>query len=42
MCDTTNRVIFETRDEYQRKAIAEKIIRLLDSEVKISPLVLEG
>ncbi|MFK5927183.1 MAG: P-loop NTPase fold protein [Desulfuromusa sp.] len=33
---------FEMRDEYQRRLIAEKIIRLLESEVKISPLVIDG
>jgi len=41
MYDTQNRVTFKTRDEYQRKAIAEKIINLLESEVKISPLVID-
>lgn len=33
---------FEIRDEYQRKPIAEKIIRLLESNVKVSPLVIDG
>ncbi|WP_158247323.1 KAP family NTPase [Geothermobacter hydrogeniphilus] len=42
MCDKQNRVTFETRDEYQRKPIAEKIIRLLESDAKVSPLVIDG
>lgn len=42
MCDTQIRVTFETRDEYQRKPIAEKIIRLLESEAKVSPLIIDG
>ncbi|RLF05522.1 MAG: hypothetical protein DRJ64_05485 [Thermoprotei archaeon] len=42
MCDTQDRVTFDARDEYQRRPIAEKIIRLLKSEVKISPLVIDG
>lgn len=42
MPEEQDRVTFETRDEYQRKPIAEKIIRLLDSSVKVSPLVIDG
>jgi len=42
MCDTQDRVTFDARDEYQRRPIAEKIIRLLESDVKISPLVIDG
>jgi len=37
-----NRLTFGTRDEYQRKPIAEKIIRLLESGAKVSPLVIDG
>ncbi len=33
---------FNDRDEYQRKAIAEKIITLLSSEIPISPLIING
>ncbi len=33
---------FEFRDEYNRKPIAEKLIRLLESDVDISPLVIDG
>ncbi|MGE4345586.1 MAG: P-loop NTPase fold protein [Geoalkalibacter sp.] len=42
MAEEQNRVTFETRDEYQRKPIAEKIIRLLESGAKVSPLVIDG
>ena len=37
-----NDMTFDLRDEYQRKPIAEKIIRLLESETKVSPLVIDG
>jgi len=33
---------FEDRDEFQRKSIAEKIIKLLDAPVDISPMVIDG
>ncbi|MFP2424685.1 KAP family P-loop NTPase fold protein [Enterobacter ludwigii] len=33
---------FENRDEYKRKPIAEKIISLLESPLKISPIVIDG
>lgn len=33
---------FADRDEYFRQPIAEKVIRLLASEVKVSPLVIDG
>lgn len=33
---------FDTRDEYQRRAIAEKLETLLDSNLDISPLVIDG
>lgn len=42
MSEEQNRFTFETRDEYQRKPIAEKIIRLLESDAKVSPLVIDG
>lgn len=42
MPEEKNRFTFGTRDEYQRKPIAEKIIRLLESGAKISPLVIDG
>ncbi len=42
MPEEKNRLTFETRDEYQRKPIAEKIIRLLESGAKVSPLVIDG
>jgi Tat protein secretion system quality control protein TatD with DNase activity len=33
---------FETRDEFQRKPIAERIIQLLASDIDISPMVING
>lgn len=33
---------FESRDEYKRKPIAEKIISILESPLKISPIVIDG
>ena len=42
MPDEQARLTFATRDEYQRKPVAEKIIRLLESGAKVSPLVIDG
>lgn len=33
---------FEDRDEYLRKSIAEKIIKLIDAPVDVSPMVIDG
>lgn len=33
---------FADRDEFQRQPIAEKLIKLLDSEIDISPVVIDG
>ncbi|RCQ02754.1 hypothetical protein APT20_23565 [Escherichia coli] len=33
---------FDTRDEYNRKTIAEKIVTLLESPISISPIVIDG
>lgn len=33
---------FDYRDEYQRKPIAEKIIQLLESDIPLSPLMIDG
>ena len=33
---------FELRDEYNRKPVAEKIIKLLESDVDVSPMVIDG
>jgi len=33
---------FETRDEFQRKPIAEKVIRLLESDTQVSPMIIDG
>lgn len=35
-------ITFEVRDEFQRKPIAEKVISLLDSEIQVSPMVIDG
>jgi len=35
-------ITFETRDEFQRKPIAEKVINLLSSDIKVSPMVIDG
>lgn len=39
---TLEEISFETRDEYKRKAIAENVIRLLTSSIKVSPMVIDG
>lgn len=33
---------FDDRDEYQRRPIAQRVIRLLSSEIGVSPLVIDG
>ncbi len=33
---------FSSRDEFTRKPIAEKIIKLLDSDIEVSPLIIDG
>lgn len=33
---------FEARDEFNRKSIAEKVIKLLRSDITVSPLVIDG
>lgn len=33
---------FDSRDEFTREPIAEKIIKLLDSEIEVSPLIIDG
>ena len=35
-------ITFEVRDDFQRRPIAEKVISLLDSEVQVSPMVIDG
>lgn len=42
MPEKLDKITFDTRDEYQRKPIAEKIIRLLASGSKVSPMVIDG
>ena len=33
---------FDERDEFQRRSIAEKAIKLLKSDIEISPMVIDG
>jgi len=33
---------FDSRDEFSRRPIAEKIIKLLDSDIDVSPLIIDG
>ena len=33
---------FDSRDEFIRKPIAEKVIKLLDSDIDVSPLIIDG
>lgn len=33
---------FDKRDEFKRKSIAEKVIKLLEAEIDISPMVIDG
>ncbi|MBK8454875.1 MAG: P-loop NTPase fold protein [Thiofilum sp.] len=33
---------FDLQDEYNRKAVAEKVIKLLTSDIKVSPMVIDG
>lgn len=33
---------FDTRDEFKRRAIAEKVISLLDADIDVSPMVIDG
>ena len=33
---------FDKRDEFNRKPIAEKIITLLESDIDVSPLLIDG
>lgn len=42
MNNKDNKFTFNFRDEYQRKAIAEKIITLLTSGIGVSPLIING
>ncbi|MCK4502647.1 MAG: hypothetical protein KAU22_06390, partial [Desulfuromonadales bacterium] len=42
MTEQQGRITFNVRDEYQRRPIAEKIIHLLESDTKVSPLVIDG
>lgn len=35
-------ITFETRDEFNRKPVAEKLIRLLSSEIEVSPMLIDG
>jgi len=35
-------ITFEDRDEFQRKPIAEKVINLLESDIQVSPMIIDG
>ncbi|WP_165370685.1 KAP family P-loop NTPase fold protein [Siccibacter turicensis] len=38
----TNEITFENRDEFERRKIAENIIKLINSDINISPLIIDG
>ncbi len=42
MADLVEKFTFDYRDEYNRKPIAEKVIRLLTSNIPVSPMVIDG
>lgn len=42
MTELNNKLTFEERDDYNRKPIAGKIIKLLKSSTNISPMVIDG
>ncbi|MDO6387194.1 KAP family NTPase [Uliginosibacterium sp. 31-12] len=42
MADQSSPLTFDNRDDFQRRPIAEKVIRLLTSEADVSPLVIDG
>lgn len=35
-------ITFEDQDEFERRGFAERMIRLLNSDIDVSPLVIEG
>ena len=39
---TSEKTTFDTQDEFNRKPIAENIIRLLTSDIDLSPMVIDG
>jgi hypothetical protein len=41
MLDSTQ-LTFDYRDEFQRKTVAEKVIQLLESDIDISPMIIDG
>lgn len=44
VCDSKAKedLSFDKEDEYQRKPVAEKVIRLLTSDIDVSPMVIDG
>lgn len=42
MIRLTPEITFDDRDEYLRRPVAENVIRLLDSDARVSPLVIDG
>ncbi len=39
---TPDSITFEEHDEFQRKPIAEKLLKLLTSDINVSPMVIDG
>ncbi|MBW5849302.1 KAP family P-loop NTPase fold protein [Yersinia enterocolitica] len=42
MINLDNKITFSNRDEYKRKSIAEKIIKLITSDIDTSPMIIDG
>ena len=42
MSNLNNNITFADRDEFNRKSIAEKVIKLLVSDTDVSPMVIDG
>ncbi|CNF39756.1 Predicted P-loop ATPase [Yersinia enterocolitica] len=42
MINLDNKIKFSNRDEYKRKSIAEKIIKLITSDIDTSPMIIDG
>ena len=38
----STQLTFDYRDEFQRKTVAEKVIQLLESDIDISPMIIDG
>lgn len=42
MTKTSPELTFQQRDEFSREKVAEKVIKLLKSDIDISPMVIDG